>query len=564
MVRNILFALLLLAAPAHGAESNWATTERSSVRLVTSADAVTPGKTFYVALEKKLQPGWHTYTDPPGEAGLPTTLEMTMPKGFTASKILWPKHETFKEDILTTYGYHGHFYLPMEITAPESITEKKVTLKAHATWLICKDICIPEQADFTVELPVAADAKLTAHAAGIMAALETSTAPEGEMHFITAIIFALLGGIILNLMPCVFPVISLKALALVKKGSSVRAGVEGLAYTAGVLLCFSALAIALLALRGGGEAIGWGYQMQRPEFVAALGLILFIIGLNLSGLFELPVVAGSTGITFTRKGGLRGSFLTGLLAALVATPCTGPFMAAALGFAITQPAWIAFLVFLSLGLGFALPFLLLGFFPHLLQLLPKPGAWMERFRQLLAFPMYAAAAWLAWVLAQQTGAYGIGIFLITAVTLAFLLWLLRSRAVLALALCAVIGAYSIHLQRGMDKMDASVPYSPAALQSLLNEGKPVFLDATAAWCITCKFNETTTLSSKSVQDAFRARGITFMVADWTNKNPEITVLLERFGHSGVPLYVYFPPGKKPPVVLPQLLTPSTVLDVLEE
>lgn len=389
------------------------------------------------------------------------------------------------------------------------------------------------------------------------------------------LLFALLGGLILNLMPCVFPVLSFKALALAKHAGlhPQHAKTEGLAYTAGVILSFLVLAGSLIALRGAGDAVGWGFQMQSPAFVGALCFLMLAVGLNLSGLFELPTVFGSLGSSLASEDSLRGSFFTGVLAVLVAAPCTAPFMATALGFALSQPTAVALLVFAALGLGLALPFLLIGFFPKLVSFLPKPGAWMQRFREFLAFPMYATAIWLLWVLGRQAGSDSVALVLLSGLAMAFGFWLCLKpgtvRKLIAMVFILLLPALTLTTLHTLGRdvpmiapEHGEIPYSAQKLSELRAQGKPVFVDATAAWCITCQVNKRVALATKASRKAFAEKDITMMVADWTNADPEITALLESFGFRGVPMYVYFPANNAEPVILPQLLTEDIVLEAI--
>lgn len=397
----------------------------------------------------------------------------------------------------------------------------------------------------------------------------------------TAAVFAFLGGLILNLMPCVFPVLSIKVLSLVRHAGEgpARLRLHGLAYTAGVLASFLGLASLLIALKGGGAAIGWGFQLQSPAMVAALAYLLFAMGLSLSGVVHVGGRLAGLGDGLTRRAGLSGSFFTGVLATLVATPCTAPFMGSAVGFALTQSAGVALAVFASLGLGLALPFLVLTLWPPALRALPRPGAWMETLKQVLAFPVYATVAWLIWVLAQQVDPRGLLAALIGLVLVGFAAWAWEhgraaapgagrvARVAAALALIAV-SALAVTLPRdraapsAQAAADGVEPFTQARLDALVDAHRPVFVDMTAAWCITCAVNEATSLNTKAVRAAMAERGVTYMKGDWTNQNPEITRLLEKHGRSGVPLYLLYT-GTGAPQVLPQILTEGTVLAALD-
>lgn len=395
---------------------------------------------------------------------------------------------------------------------------------------------------------------------------------ESELMGIeSAMLFAFLGGLILNLMPCVLPILSLKVLAVAKKGKSeagkVRA--QGLAYTAGVVLSFMAMAACILALQKlAGQELGWGFQMQSPVFVAFLAVLFFLVGLNLSGAFELPVLFGAVGVG-AGESGLGGTFLTGVLAVLVATPCSAPFMAPAIGFALAQSPAIVMAVFAALGVGLAAPFLLFSLFPSLAGLLPKPGAWMLTLRQFLAFPMYLTVVWLLWVLTGEAGADGLGVTLLAMVAAAFVVFLLQRESAI-LKLLAFVIAIGIAVETPKWVMLLPVNSSHATenftekLATLRKEGKAVFVDATADWCITCKVNEKVALSKPEVKAAFTSKNITLLVADWTRGDPQITEYLKSFERSGVPIYVYYPPNGGEPKLLPQILTPQIVLDAIGE
>lgn len=422
-----------------------------------------------------------------------------------------------------------------------------------------------------------APSQIPAGAAPAPPAVASDEAPT----LLAAALLAFLGGLVLNLMPCVFPVLSIKVLGLVKHAGErpERVRLHGLAYTAGVLASFLLLAGLLIALKGGGAGLGWGFQLQSPVFVAALAYLLLAMGLSLSGAVHLGGRVAGIGDGLTRRAGLEGSFFTGVLATVVATPCTAPFMGTAVGFALTQSAPAALLVFAGLGLGLALPFLLLTLWPAALRLLPRPGAWMDVLKQALAFPVYATVAWLVWVLAQQVGSQGLLAALFGLVLVGFAAWAwergrdsaaLPARAARGLAVLALVGAAAIGLTLGQDRATAAAgmraegvePFSQARLDALLAEGRPVFVNMTAAWCITCQVNERIALSTEAVRAAMRAKGVAYLKGDWTNQNPEITRLLERHGRSGVPLYLLYG-GRAEPHVLPQILTEGGVLGWLE-
>jgi thiol:disulfide interchange protein DsbD len=400
-----------------------------------------------------------------------------------------------------------------------------------------------------------------------------------------AVAFAFLGGLILNLMPCVFPILSMKAAALARHDDGAGARVEGLSFCAGVLITFLVLAGLLISARAAGEAAGWGFQLQSPLIVSVLCLVMLAAALNLSGLFEIGLSAQGLGSRWVTQGRVLGSLLTGALAVVVAAPCTAPFMGPALGFALTQSPAAALAVFAALAIGFAAPYTAIALTPALTRRLPRPGPWMDALKKVLAFPMYGAAAWLLWVLSQQTGPPGLARLLAAGVALAFCAWLFgvgqRQRAnaaggrwttLGAAASLALVIAFISYGPFGPPPASAtataaagdlpSTPYSPERLAALRAAGTPVLVNFTAAWCVTCQANERLTFSSAEVAGAMKRAGAVYMVADWTNRGPAIAKALADQGRIGVPLYLYYPPGAAQPTTLPQLLTPAILAGAL--
>lgn len=676
MKRLLLSLLLLVAGPALAQPEPG---PKVHARLVAEDKGVAPGGTVTVALEEKIAEGWHTYWKNPGDAGAPTEIEWSLPPAWKAGAIQWPRPKRLPVGPLMDYGYEGTPWLLTNLTVPADAAPGPVTIRAHASWLVCQQICIPEDATLTLNLtvgaggrdpavakdfaaarallPVASPWKVTyalgtnldlyvaapalaaSHPAtadffpaasgiiknaapqlvgyaqdgmvlrlspgpkakgtlegllvltgtdGSTQALEVSVPPgpvptvefsapaaagSGDLSLWLALAFAFLGGLILNVMPCVLPILAMKALALADHGARGRG--ESFAYAGGAVLSFAVLGLSVLLLRAGGDSVGWGFQLQSPIAVAGFALLVFAVGLNLSGLFEVGSITAGEGLA--SRGGSVGAFFTGVLAVAVAAPCTAPFMAAALGYALTLSAPVALLVFIALGIGFALPFLLLGLWPRALAFIPKPGPWMLTFKQFLAFPMYGAAAWLVWVLAQEAGPNGVVIILSAFIALALALWLWgvtrdmpRGRIIGALAALVILlaGLYGVSQLRQATAAPPTQttklgePYTAAKLASLRAANTPVFVDATAAWCITCLVNEDAVLSRDSVKSAFASKKVVYLVADWTNQNPEITALLKENGRSGVPLYLYYAPGAAKPQVLPQILTEGVVLGAL--
>jgi thiol:disulfide interchange protein DsbD len=683
-----VFFTLLFCALSLPAAAQIDSAPKVHAALIAEGGEVAPGGTLPVALEENIRPTWHTYWSNPGEAGFPTDIKWTLPPGWKAGAIQWPYPKRLPVGPLMNYGYEGKVWLLTSVTAPANAAPGLVTLKADASWLVCQEVCIPEEKVLTLDVavspsPVAAyvtvkeqfDAarakiptpspwpvtfasgsnldlfvaspslakaqlkdvafypksegviigmapqQLGAANSGLVLRLTPAkntktpktldgvlvlTSTDGSVQALDvdakpgdvppaqfaqsggeepglwlSLLFAFLGGLILNLMPCVLPILAIKALALanVAHGDRGEATREGFAYGIGATLSFVALGGLLLALRAGGQAVGWGFQLQEPAAVAFFALLVFAVGLNLSGVFEFSggIMAGDS---LTRRGGAVGSFFTGVLAVAVAAPCTAPFMAAALGYALTQSAIVAIAVFLALGLGFALPFVLVGLMPGLLRVFPKPGAWMLTFKQLLAFPIYAAAVWLVWVLTQEIGTTALVAILGGMILLAFAAWVWTAsrnagagwRATGAIfAVFGLIGALASLVLIHGDTVSAvaatsnetdgipSQSYTAAKLADLRAQKRAVFVDATAAWCITCMVNEKVALANDSVRNTFARKHIAYLIADWTSRNAEITALLQANGRSGVPLYLYYAPGAANPVVLPQILTEDEVI-----
>ena len=692
------FAFPAMAAPVQ--------TGHIEAELVARDAGVTPGGTVYVALRQKIQKGWHTYWRNSGDSGEATQISWTLPAGWSAGEIVWAPPSRQPTGPLMNYGYQGEVLLPVAITAPKSARPgDTITLKAAAAFLVCEDICVPEDAVLTLDLPVVAAAPQPDARWGgaVSKALDTAPKPAGltatfaktagglrlaiagaslkgadqsEAYFYPfkatvidhakpqviergsegltlsltpgydftkgtpptaldgvlslggkayeltaaegpppagtsglgpppakaaapaagaglglalAFVYALLGGLVLNLMPCVFPILAMKATSLAghaHEQSAARA--QGLAFLAGVLATFLALAGALIAIRAGGSAVGWGFQLQSPVVVAGLALLMLAVALNLSGLFEVGTSLQGVGTGLASKQGLAGAFFTGALAVVVAAPCTAPFMGPALGWALTQSAPVALAVFLGLGLGFAAPFTLAAFAPGLLAKLPKPGPWMETFKKLMAFPMYGAAAWLVWVLTLQSGNSALARILAAAIVLALGAWILglaQKRqavggkplvlagigAVLAIGafVLVLVPAYGVPAAVSADAAPAagSIPeavYSPEAVAEARAQGKPVFVNFTAAWCVTCQVNEKVAFATAEAADAFTRTGAVYLKADWTRKDAVIAAELARHGRAGVPLYLVYGVKSPDPAILPQFLTPAMVAKALDK
>lgn len=391
--------------------------------------------------------------------------------------------------------------------------------------------------------------------------------------FAYTLLLALMGGVILNLMPCVFPVLSIKAMSLMSAGSDGNQRAHGWAYTLGAVLSFLVIGGIILSIRAAGGSADWGRQLQSPAFVALMTYLFLVMGLSLSGFVQFGTRLMGAGQSLTTRGGLQGSFFTGALAVVVASPCTAPFMAPALGVALTQPATIALAVFAALGLGMALPFLLLSYSPRLAQLMPRPGPWMETFKQFLAFPLYLTAVWLLWVLGRQSGVDAAAAVVAGGVALSFGLWLTGKKPASPVARAALYGtagvsallALSVALQpQQFGKNELWQPYSAELVTELRQQGRPVFVNLTAAWCITCHANERVALNREAVIERARELNVALVKGDWTNEDPRITALLHQYQRAGVPTYLMYPADPTARAeILPQILTPDIVIRAME-
>ena len=476
-------------------------------------------------------------------------------------------------------------FFPFKSDAVDAAAEPKVERRGGGLDLVLRRVrgpaaTLPQTLDGVLVLQGADGIR---HAYSISAA-RVASPPAGDepVFWWQALLLAVLGGVILNLMPCVFPILSLKVLGLAVSVHRAEERRHALAYAVGAVLSFALLGGALLALRAGGAAVGWGFQLQSPVVIGLLAYLFFAMGLSLSGVADFGLGLGGIGGRFAGRSGLVGAFATGVLATVVATPCTAPFMGAALGFALIAPAPVAMATFVALGLGLALPMLLVAVMPGLARLLPQPGGWMLWFKQLLAFPLYATVAWLLWVLIQEVGAGGALSALFGLVIVGFAVWIYgRTRAAervgrrfgtglaaagiaaAVLVAAALAPAIAPPRQAAAHEVIPYQPFSAARLARLTAEHQPVFINLTAAWCITCLVNERTALNREAVRRTLAERHIVALKGDWTRQDPEITALLEEFGRSGVPLYLLYDKTGTP-TVLPQILTEATVLAALEK
>jgi DsbC/DsbD-like thiol-disulfide interchange protein/cytochrome c biogenesis protein CcdA len=649
MLRRLLILLALLLAPA------LAQAQHITPELVAEGPAP-PGGEVELAIHMRPAPGWHGYWLNPGDAGLPMDVQWQLPKGFAAGPLRYPVPTRLEIADLMNYVYEQDYAVLARLKVPAD-ARGTVPIRAQARWLACTDkICVPEQGELSLDLPVGAgtpnrarfdawrqalpqplanlghfemrgdtlrvaiplpasvkveepylfpvtdgpinyEAKQKFERSGdtLIAELQRKGDVPGEFAGVIAlgggrglefkavsgpvpqgspigglgweavlwaVLGAVAGGILLNLMPCVFPILALKALHISRAGGEAReARSDALAYTAGAIAGTGALGAVLLAIRAAGSEAGWAFQLQDPRTIMLLLLLAVAITANLIGLFELPVLGG--------RAQPAGSFGTGALAAFVATPCAGPFLGAALGTALLLPAAGAVAVFAALGLGLALPFVAVAFVPALRKRLPKPGPWMRRLQRFLAIPMAAAAIAALWLLYRQGGTMALLLGLAATAGLLLLLfgagqrqrdghsavWAVPAALTLAALVVAVVPQPSAQAAR----IAGAEQWSDARVASYVKQGRPVFVYFTADWCLSCKVNEGTSIDRDEVREAFRKAGVKVLAGDWTNGDPTITRFLESQGRAGVPLYLWYSPGKAQPEQLPQVLTPAMLI-----
>ena len=703
--------LLALALALVGVVSARAQTHQGlelvQAELVADTTGIAPGRPFTVGLRLRMAKDWHTYWKYAGDFGLPTEIQWDLPAGFKAGTIQWPlpDRQVTGGDIVT-FGYDGEVLLMTEITPPANVPGGPVTIQAKASWLVCKESCVPGEADLKITLPVStggaelANAELFAKhraqlprtfgpaagfsvsrtiapkeivfefsglqpgeaksldfyplppdasvvigdpiversagsarvriplqsesaatdqitgvvafdranhrqgwqipvaafapprvAAAITASAAQTQAPGGSLFYFLCLGF--LGGLILNVMPCVLPVLSLKIFSFIQQAGEAPRRVFrlGLTYCAGIFTWFLGLAILLVALRAAGNEVGYAVQFQNPFFIVGLCAVVFVFALNLLGVFEIILPGEVQGklAGATSREGYGGAYFQGLLVTVLATSCTAPLLGAALGFALSQPGPIVLLMFAAVALGMASPVLLLTARPGWMKYLPRPGAWMERVKQITGFVLLATVLWLLWIVGQMRGVDAIIWCGALLLGLAIAAWLFgafvtpvsvpstRRKALVAIVLILLaVGFVSIHEIAGTEKAAGPISavssdpkaiawenFTPARLDAAVGEGRPVFIDFTADWCVNCKFNERTALETDVVRAALRDRGFLALKGDWTRNDPDITRILKKFQRAGVPLYLVYPAGGGAPQVLPELLTKQIVLDALQ-
>lgn len=630
-----LFFIAAISTPSLGQKAAAALPAKEdsvTARLIADTSAIQPGKSFRLGVELTMQPGWHTYYKEPGDAGMATKIDWVLPAGFTAKPLKWEKPSRFDDGGIVSYVYSVKTVIAAEIQPPKQISNGSINLAAKVRWLSCHDICVPGGAEVKLVVPVASasDKKVSAvnvdsfkradfdgpvsevrnlapksahgRSESVLDDKLTIVGASGPpMSLFGYLALAFIGGFILNFMPCVLPVVAIKIVSLLEQAdkNKTRVRLLGIAFSAGILSSFLLLAALVVGLQAAGQKIGWGFQFQYPPFVLTMATIVLLFALSLLGQFNLAITLGQKEVgDLAEKEGLPGTFFKGVLATILSTPCTAPFLGTALGFAFVEPWWTICSVFFVIGLGMASPYLLLTFNPDWMKFLPRPGVWMEKLKEAFGFVLLATTVWLVSILGDQVGIAGLVQTLYFLLTVAIAVWIVSRFSSLsstptrvflvrgiAIAVAGLAFYFFIFSQPGLlfpgkDSLNAGVtttptptatgevgwqPFSVGGLNAALNSGKTVFLDFSAKWCLTCQVNEGTVLRSKEIEDKFKALHVVVFQADWTNQDPSITTLLRKFGRSGVPLYVIFP-AKSPdhPIVLPEIINKSLVLEKLDE
>ena len=586
-----------LVIQAQSGYSKTVKTEEVSVTLLSQYDQITRGQKFQVFLRMNMEPGWHTYHKNPGDSGMPTEIIWELPEGFTASEIEWPEPVRFENTGIISYGYKNLVFLTINLQAPMNLSiGEKILIKAKVNWLACNDICIPGQANLELILRTGnnslINSKLPDNLTTKLINAKNTIIPEAidmtleitKFTFWQSLLFAFIGGILLNAMPCVFPVLGIKIMGFVNQAGSNPSRIKqhGWVFTLGILLSFWLLSAVLIGLRSSGEKLGWGFQLQNPYFNASLIILLFTFGLNLLGVFEWGNLFIGTGAKIQRKEGLIGTFFSGILATIVATPCTGPFMGTALGYALSLSVGGIFAIFTSLAIGLSFPYLILSFYPAWVKLLPRPGAWMIFWKELLAFPLFATVVWLLWVFGTQTDTDSIVKMLFSLLFIGLMAWVWKNglnpihsfvrktfSSFLILGLVIVSGSLAISAAKVNQTSASDIKweiYSNDRISELIAEGKSVYVDFTAKWCLQCQVNKRLVFQSnetESIIKAFKRNNVVPMIADWTQKDPEITQALENLDRVGVPLNVIYSSKLKEPLILPNILSVDAVITALD-
>lgn len=503
-------------------------TDKVTVTMFTNFDKVHPGQNLEVLIKFTMHNGWHIFSQNPGDIGIPTAVKWSLPLGYEVKDEVWSIDRKFVNEGIEQFGYDKTaYYKAVIVTGGDVLGDAK--LKAEVSWLACRDECIPEKVSIFAALPITEqDLQPNVQWNKVMQTAEHSFVPkilEMDVNLWLAVLMAFAGGLILNFMPCIFPILTIKAISLAQSPyNRKKSRIEALLYTLGVVVSFLVIATVLVILRAQGEQIGWGFQLQSPIFVSIMIVIFFIIFLMLLDVitFRNPLGNKVGRISFKRQ--MLNSFMTGFFAVLIASPCTAPFMGIAIGYTLTAPVYIYYPVFLALSLGYALPFALVGLFPKAVhKILPRPGKWMDILKKIFAIPVLLTCFWLIWLLYNQ-----------------------------------------VEVQR--DAVVNSVRwenYNSVKVADLVEKKEPVFIDFTAKWCITCLVNKKVALQSDAFAKLTKEHNIHLFRADWTNNDETIAAALERYGRNSIPLYIFYRGDSPNYKVLPQILTPGILEDYLK-
>lgn len=531
MYKKIISTLIILIITLIFTDKSYAfvltdKTDKVDISIIPISDKINTEQNFDVLVKFKMKNGWHIFAQNPGDIGLPTTIDWKLPYEYKLENIRWSDYEAFGDAEIMQYGYGDIAYYEATIIPSKEVLNK-ASFTTDISWLACKDECVPEKKTFTFSLPVTKNnifpLKTWEEAKKNADKITQEVVPNNAAsNILLVIIMAFLGGIVLNFMPCIFPILSIKAISLIQtRHSRKNRMIEAFLYMAGVVASFMIIATILVFLRSQGEHIGWGFQLQSPIFVSIMIVIFFIIFLMLMDIVNIrnPFANKVGRISFSRQ--RINAFVTGFFAVLIASPCTAPFMGIAIGYTLSAPIYVYYPVFLSLSLGYALPFTLIGMFPRVIhRILPHPGKWMDTLKKIFAIPVLLTCVWLIWVLNNQM---------------------------------------SIKVDGATEAIKWEV-YNENEVSKLVAQGKPVFIDFTAKWCITCLANEKISLQSDKFINIIKEKKIYTFKADWTNRDPLISKALEKYGRNSIPLYIYYNGKNNESKILPQLLTPS----ILEE
>ncbi len=632
LLRGVLACLVAIfattAAPAldlntpKSLVSNSYTNEQLTVDIVTDQTSVIAGENFQVGIRFKMKPHWHVYYKEPGDVGMPTKVQFGSQSDIRFGELLWKKPVRF-DDQDVSYGYVDETLMASVVTSPSALAASSgmVKITASVSWLACNTSCIPGKTELEIALPLATQgtAKVTQNTelfkglgfngnlseidsagkpeiTGKPSVFDNLTLPQGasSQALWQVLLFAFIGGLILNVMPCVLPVVSIKLMQFVKESGEDRSKLVALtlAYTAGTISTCVLLGLAVVIAQYAGASVGWGFQFQQPWFLVGMACLLTVMALSMLGMFYMQVSTGGKLDELSRKSGLAGSFFTGVVATILSTPCTAPYLGSAIGFAFAQSWWITLSVFAVIGLGLAAPYLVLGFNPAWKRFIPKPGVWMEYFKQGMGFLLLGSVIWLLFVLGRMIGSDGVVGTMGLLLAVSFGAWLVntfahveasRNQKLMVWAIAAVLVALpgwllvapSISVQKQLTEVSglntnsgskiAWQDFSQETVERQIKDNRIVFIDFTAQWCQTCKLNEFSVLSNESVVSEFSRLNVAAIKADWTFNNPAITEVLKKFGRSGVPFYVIFNPRHpENPILLSELLSVNDVLLALKK